>query len=406
MKQGEQHTMKEHLTIGKRSGRGMMALVAALVATTVVEAATVSWKVRITPAGGGSVVYQSSSPVKAGTLTTSGSLTFNLNAYVDLTFVAANGYRMVSVYKDTDNLTPWLDAAKHSRFGPVTHNHTIDVKFEQINPTGAFTLTFPATPPAGLASIYDITGRYLGTVPKLDIMPLGLSQTRAYDFAAAMDDSGKVDALGTVAGLSVLTGATLHATGKVATVKDVPVATVTVQGAGTCQSVPVSGSGSMVGPAVPVMVNGDEVLQGLGSYTGKVAGITVKAKKNIPVSVPVSIAANREWSMTVTFTEKTVTQGSKQVKLLTAKASLVRPDGDQIDFAERTVVYSPKTGCTLTFTKGIKHGTLVVDKTTSVTLTKMMLTLTGANWAVTGGDITYAFLGQKGKGKLVDFVDL
>jgi hypothetical protein len=51
----------------------------------------------------------------------------------------------------------------------------------------------------------------------------------------------------------------------------------------------------------------------------------------------------------------------------------------------------------------VVRGTGAVDKVSSVQLKKMVLVPQGLGWRVSGGDIAYAFLGQKGSGKLQDF---
>ena len=59
-----------------------MAL-AVLSTSGLVEAGTITWTVAITPKGGGTVVWRTSSPVASGTLTNSGTLKLDLNAWVE-----------------------------------------------------------------------------------------------------------------------------------------------------------------------------------------------------------------------------------------------------------------------------------------------------------------------------------
>jgi hypothetical protein len=367
------------------------------------QASTVKWSIKIAPSGGGQVNYTVSSPAQSGTLTASGKLEFNEGALIDLTFVPAEGYRISLVMKNLDNITGWLDGSNHYRFGPVSSPHVISVVYQLINPTGEVPLPFPADPPVGTAPVYDGTGHYSGKSPT--------KYEREYDFDVAMDESGKVEGMGTVEGITAneTPGNAILVAGKVKTVKNEPIATLSASGSGMYDGIEVAGKGSASGSLVEldeaVSTAADvPLLNGAGSYSGKKGGVPAKGK-NLPVAIPASPDASRAWSLLLSLEERQVTVRNKTATKLYAQADLLLPNGDTVRYAEREVKYTARSGFNLKFKGGQNLTANVPDKKSSVQIKKLLMRKEGAEWVVVDGQIAYAFLGQKGKGNLADFAE-
>jgi hypothetical protein len=370
-----------------------------------VEAATIQWQINITPKGCGTVAWHTSSPHVSGILSNSGPLTFNTNAYVDLTFTPRAGYQLGSVTKDAVVFTG-LDGSEHAQFGPVKNKHTFNAVFALICPTGSFPLTYPyrlATP------IIDVTTNLALGTNSVDI---------------AMDEAGKIMFEATTdRGLVPKGGGPLHGQlGSVTTVKDIPTLQLQSSFIGALNqgtsSVPVTASvaGTVKWNWKP---NGTETTTVTAALTTKykVAKYpTVQQKTNVTgiVSDDEILAQGKAWGMNLTIREATDAKGKSS---LLASAKLSKPNGAKTAFAEKTVTYTEKNGYTISFAKGnlcddawvpTTNGTTrkaVLDTKSTVTFTKLLFTGAPGAWAITNGTIGYSFLGQIGSGKAADFFD-
>ncbi len=366
-------------------------------ALATVASASISWNIKITPSGGGEVVWSTTSPPASGTLSASGKLTFNEGSTVHLTFNPKPGYKLVAVMKNAENWTAQLDGSRHYPFGPVSSPHTITAIFQAEVPVGTFGMGYP-TGSTNLPAMVDVTGHYEGVTPT--------RFNRAYSADVAMDEEGKLDVVGTLAGYSNTGGAALpHATGVVQSTSAGPV--VQVKGAfdGTRDGQAADGSGSASVPAKVVPVTGSATgISGTASYKAEIAGTPV-SDTNLPWQAPVTpsqaSSLKRNWGVTFKFTERV--SGGKSA--IYCQADLTQPNGDLVRFAERAVKYK---GAAAGYSVSFKGGTNITanrpaGKKTAVAVKSMTLSKTGSVWNVTGGTMTYSFLGQSGSGNVTDF---
>jgi len=372
--------------------------------------AGVTWKISITPSKSGEITWMTSSPQKSGILQASGSLSFDDGALVDLTFTPKPGYRLVAVYKNLDNWTSSLDANKHYQFGPVHNPHVIAAKFELITPTGAFDFSPPDILPEGVAAIFNGTGHYSGHVPA----DMPIVANKAFDADVAMDESGKLDIMpNSLEGYTPDTSATTAIVGALKTRDDKPEVTVSAKFKG--QFAGQSGEGSGVGtlsnidtqPANTLQA-GDPTLDssGTGSYKVKLknsdSGLKVNYRANdTAISAPVTTDATRAWSVHVVISQEPDAKGKP---ITYAQGTLTLPTGDNVAFAKRKVKYSATKGYKIAFSRGTNLTSDSVDKKTKLTLTNMLFDCAENTCELNDGQISYRFLGQKGKGKLSDFL--
>jgi len=378
------------------------------------QAAGVTWKIAMAPGKSGEIAWTTSSPQKSGVLQASGSLSFDDGSYVDLTFTPKPGYRLVSVYKNLDDWTSSLDANKHFRFGPVHSPHVIAAKFESITPTGAYDFSTPANLPEGVAAIFNGTGHYSGNVPA-DMVPADMPAVanKAFDADVAMDESGKFDIMpNSLEGYTPDTSANTSIVGALKTRNDKPEVTVSAKFKGQFEGQ--NGEGSGVGTlsnidtqSVNSLQAGDPTLDasGTGSYKVKLKDSDSGAKfsytdKDTAVSAPVATDATRDWSVHVVITQ----QDAKGKPVTYAQGTLTLPTGDKIDFPPRKVKYSTTKGYKIAFSRGTNLTSDSVDKKTKLTLTNMLFDCADNSCELNDGQISYQFLGQKGKGKLTDFI--
>jgi len=377
-----------------------------MLCTGSLTAATLTWSVVIIPTGGGTVDWTTSSPAASGTLTNSGSVKFNANSYVDLTFKAKPGFQLQSVYKNLESWINFLDQNNHFQFGPVGAAHTITVVFSKINPTGNFKLAFPD---GGATTIVDITGNYSGeTVPS----------RRGYNVDVAMDEAGKVSVMGVVDGIVPTGGGQLQgALGSITTAQDKPTAQFTGSFTGTKDGVASTASGSVSGPVdLHPASGGNSTASGLASGTAKVGTVPYSVKAtttNFPVTASQAANLSKAWDLTMTLRE--MTDPRTGTNWLVASSVLTLPSHDQTAFGEKTVPYVVGRGYSVAFSSGTKLDAAgnplldpvthkpVVDTKSSVTITNMNITGTQGHWIVTGGTINYKFLGQTGKGDVMNF---
>lgn len=378
----------------------LLALVCAAVLVPSGPSLALDWSITITPKGSGQIDWATSSPVASGTLDASGTLTFDAGAFLDLTFRPVPGHQLVSVFKNADDWTFFLDGNKHFQFGPVSNAHKIVATYAVISPTGTFQFPFPVGHPS-LTAIASLTGNYTGTMP-------GPFTSRVYDLDVAMDEAGKLVVLGTVAGVVPAPGAgPVGGTGAVKTVDGTPTMQLKTNFEGTLDSVPATAKSSGHAALDVVNVGGGSLgLQGTHSYKATLGGVPF-AEKNAPahtVFAPASVDnVAKAWTIALHFTQRTDPKGKPYIG---ANAELVLPDGDTIVFAERKTKYTTAKGYSLS----LKNGTNVtvvppaVAKKVKIKIKTMTLVPAGLGWQPTGGTIQYQFLGQKGLANLVDFL--
>jgi hypothetical protein len=382
----------------------------------VAQAADVTWTIVIAPAASGKVLAVTDKPAATKTLAKSGQIAFAKGALVDLTFTPNQNYKLESVYKNLENWTNALDVNKHARFGPVEKNHLIVAKFAIINPQGDFGLQYPDDPPEGVAPVYDATGHYEGKIPFTETPGNPLTKPRAFNVDVAMDETGKLDVqVNSVDGL-VSDPANQPLTAKLTTFEGSPRISATTHGKGTLDGTALSASASgtvtdlKLTPTAPGLTAQAEqqnvTVEGLRKYRATVAfgelkPITV-VKKDGPFTMPdTSAEVSREWGITVNLQERL---DAKNRRKLYAGALLTLPNQRQLQFAERPVKYSAKNGFTLKLIKGVRDD-LSIDKRTRVTVKNMQFSCSAdGSCDVSGGTLSYAFLGQKGKGEIADFL--
>lgn len=374
------------------------------------QSAEIKWNIAISPGGSGEVSWSTSDPSKSGVLSSSGSLTFNEGAYVDLTFTPKDGYRLATVLKNGEEWTPYLDSNKHFQFGPVQNPHVISAKFELVTPTGSYDFNTPEILPAGVAAIFNGTGHYSGIVPA----DLPIVANKAFDADVAMDESGKLDIMpNSLEGYTPDTSADSSLVGMLKTQNDKPQVTVSAKFKGEFEGE--HGEGSGVGTlsnieTIPesTMKTSEQVLDssGDGSYSVKLksndSGEKVSYKeKSVAVSAPVTTDVTRDWSLNVLIFQEPSPKGKSTTY---AQGTLTLPTGDQIAFAKRAVKYSKTKGYKINFTGGKNLTSNSVDKKTKLTITNMLFDCNNNSCELNDGLIAYAFLGQKGKAKLSDFL--
>lgn len=376
-------------------------------ALTEANAATVKWSVIITPTGGGSVVWATSSPAKSGTLLKSGTLQFDAGAYVDLTFRAQSGFQLTALRKNADDILGWLDTNQHTRFGPVGGPHIIVAVFSVINPTGDFALNFPV---GKATEVVDITGNYTGTTPNFG--------NRAYNADVAMDESGKLTAMGTMAGVVPEGGGPINASvGSIKTLNDTPSAQLKAGFSGTVDGNKTSASGAASGPLTLSSAGGGNFkLNGVASGRSTINGtrdVSGPSSGDFPVTAAQAAKTKKTWKLDLKFREVVGLTGRKTVY---ASSILTLPNGDKTSFKERKLAFSPKNGYSTAFSAGTKldtggnpildprTGKPVIDRKSRVQIVKMRMVGTPGHWIVTDGLLRYRFLGQKGKGNPKDFI--
>jgi hypothetical protein len=387
--------------IGK-TAIALAALVFCLAAEA--SAATLTWTITISPSGGGTVEWKTSSPSASGTLTASGSITFDVNAMIDLTFKPSTGNTLTYLDK---NGTPWLsmlDSNNHYQFGPATSTHTITAVFSGGGggtgsaPTGTFSFAFPQGT-TSLSPVFDVTGRYTGVSPS--------ANKRDYNIDLTMDEFGKLSAMGTVKGLASADGGSQISAqvGAVKTVDGQPTAMLKGKFAGTRDGAETQFSGGAEGLVQPRAITGGATgLSGTSTYKGKVGGVPF-GDSNVAVQFPMDTTQvsniTKAWTIQINIASQMV-KGKEQ---LTATGLLTLPNGERISFPAKKTKYSATKGYSLSFKKGTNLTRGAADKGSSVTIKSMTMSKSSTGtWTVTGGLIYYKFLGQSGSGDLVNFL--
>ena len=378
---------------------------------------TVTWSIKMTPAGGGVVLWASDSPDSSGALTASGKLTFEKGAYIKLTFQANKGYTLQKVLKGGTDITTQLDFGNTGFFGPVGDNDSFVAVFSggagsgggtPTAPTGTFPITFPSGTTV-LVPVFDISGTYSGISPT--------KAKRAYNLDVAVDEFGKVSAMGTIQGLATTKEAsvtralesrsstTLSAqVGSLSTVAGKPMANFAGKFSGARDGAATSCNWSVTGPAQPVSLGTVTGLEGTVAYKAKINNVAYQ-NTNLPVQLPLPPAQltnlHKAWGIQLNLQSQTV----KNKSVVTASAVLTLPFGEHISFSPKPAKYSTK-GYSLSFKHGMNVSVTPVatDKASSITITGMTLVKSGTKWTITGGTMAYKFLGQSGTGDLASFV--
>ena len=366
------------------------------------------WKISIKPKGGGSVAYNISSPAQSGTLQESESLKLANGANIDLTFIPSNGYKISMILKNGTDIVSWLDASNHFQFGPVDNSHLILAIFEPLVPTGNYHMTFPSNPPSDMAPIADITGNYTGTV-----------RERAYDVDVAVDEDGKSMAMGTVAGLaSNETGQELVGTGSMKTFDNTPQVKSKTKFNGTLDNNPIKGAGTFIVPVklyegTPENTNLDlgadkqYFVEGTLSYSVVKDSIKfhdklVPVKKVVSTEDVTKLQNGQQWALSLNITEELIST-KKNKKAVFVQAVLQLPN-NIITFDKVKVNYKPEKGMSFSLKKGTNADGMI-DKKTKLKIKNLTMELqTDETWKITGGNVKYKILNQKGEGSILNFM--
>ncbi len=400
------------------------ALLVLLVTGSSALAQSISWSVNILPPGSSVITWSTTSPVANGTLTKSGKITFNSLSNIDFHFAANPGYQLIHVLKNAEDEIVWVNShGGNDSFGPVKKAHTITVICEQLNPTGNFTGTY--TDAKNLTAIADVTGNYNGTTTIKNT-------SRTYNADVAMDDSGKLSAMGTATGIANKDGGPLvsGSAGSVKTVDDKPYADLKGSFKGSVDGKPATTSGAASGDLVFETSDPQTQLAGTASGSAVVDGKKSTAKPtagNLNVPAADVFKLKKSWGLTLSIVEVPAT--AKVKKHVTASGVLRLTSGESSKFLPKKVTYSKKTGYLVSFASGQKLDTLgnpvyvknpktgankldskgnpisVIDKKSTVKISKMLLNRSDSAWVPASGLMEYKFLGQKGKGDLASFLD-
>ncbi len=295
------------------------------------------------------------------------------------------------------------------------------------SPIGEFGFDAPADPPSGppqITPMVFLNGPY--NDPFYDLQ--ATSGVQGASTFMTMDASGKVTAVSSVPGfVDKKEGTSVTRTLFVRTVNGLPVLTANAKAGGMFDD----------GTA-------DAPTQGSGKVTAPLAGQTDAPQGNmLPVTVMTSFSGKRDknadkdpvqmdtleldvnqlggiiekdWRMNLLISERTDTKGKK---FYVADLFFDNPNGTQTRFAERTVVYSPTNGYTISFSKGLlfdgngtpirdTRGKQIVDKDSSIKFDKLLFkkdfdTNNVPFWTPAAGGVFYKFLGQSGFGQVFNF---
>jgi len=230
---------------------------------------------------------------------------------------------------------------------------------------------------------------------------------------ASMDEAGKLDVVARADGVVNKDGSQeLDAGGSVKSVGSEPMVEGKASASGTVDGEPARGGGS-----VSFGVQVDEgLVQGTARGTGVVAGEKSTVK---PAPVDVAVTPEEEsqiksdWTFDVNI-ERTL--DAKGAEVVLASATLQLPNGDRTAFAARKVKYNTRKGYVIPFGLGTKidaegnplldpKGKPLKDKKSRMTLKSLVFTEAGENWEVSGGEVEFRFLGQKGTWGVQDFLN-
>jgi len=372
------------------------------------SAHAVTWTINI-PVKGGDVGVQTTSPSQAKSLTSSAKVTFLPGSDVEIIVQPNPGFVLVQALMDGTPIMfrPGNDAL----FTTVYQDSTIEIDFAGSGssvPTGKFSFSFPSGNTT-LVPVFDVTGNYKGITPSI--------YKRAYDLDVAMDEFGKVQCMGTIAGYAQAVTAKQLAragtfstqlsgqVGSVKTVNKVATGLFKTTFTGQRDGSDAAFSGTITGPLAPAALSGGGTgLSGTGTFKGKLGDVPYD-DKNMPVQVPLDSSSNgnlkKAWTIALTIQQKQV----KGKSMIVASALLTLPNGTVISFPEHSAKYSSTKGYSLSLKQGT-NTTLVpnaTDKATSVSIKGLLFMQTQSGFVVAGGTIAYKFLGQQGSGNLAEF---
>jgi hypothetical protein len=380
-----------------------------LTGLTAAFASDVVWSLRVIPADAGLIVWSHNLPSGSGSTHRAASVRFSSGALLDLTFSSHPGYKLVSVRKNTEEIIHWLDANSHYRFGPVGNPHSIVAVFAVDAPTGTFSGVYQEG--EGLSPVVDMTGNYAGAVPNSDI-------PRNYNVDVAMDESGKVVAMGIVTGLrNAGGGMDLGGTaGSVRSVQGEPRASLKGSFTGTLDGKPVRSSGSASGPAQPQGPSANPSLEGVAAGTSVLDQQRHVARPATGgVSLPPAHAGQfrKGWGFTVQFAEKVDSRGRTYLE----STGLLRlANGGWRYFAPKKVRYSVARGYIVNYSPAYvlddnldlvldARGRPVRDRRCKLGLRQFQLNKVSGQWQPVDGTLRYQFQGQKGEGPAANFFD-
>ena len=298
------------------------------------------------------------------------------------------------------------------------------------SPVGTFTFDTPPVPPAAPYPITEmayLAGSYVNSPTVYFGATVDL----------AMDESGKVLAMGVLPGFRTKKDAKAGATTDsdnartmyVRTRAGEPVLTANATASGeynddgdpTTPDAKTQGSGQAdidLGAFPPFTDPYSQVVPVMASFKGSLDTEKDKEKPTMTFlyldPAQVRALAQKDWDMTLTISQKLSSRGSP---FYVAALRLFKPDGTQIQFPEQHVTYSSRFGYTIPFSNGTVYngtqpvldarGKPVKDPTTNVTFNnlsfKKQFNGTTPFFTPASGVIDYAFLGQKGFGQAFAF---
>lgn len=270
-----------------------------------------------------------------------------------------------------------------------------------IIPTGIFGFGFPVNNPL-LTPIVSIAGNYHGTVTS-DV-------TRKYNIDVAQDGAGRLSYMGTMDGVQGSNGNSVIGgnLGAVQTVNGKPTAQLNGSFNGTRDGLNVSATGTATGPLELVdLGGGTKGAVGTGSYSSDIGGMHFSGN-NLPIRITAPPGSEdnlrKSWSVELNIRKKHEREHGRQLVLVSAHLKL--PNGEIIEFGEKTANYNDRRGYSLSFKNGMNmaFNPPKKDKNSSIAIDNLIFAPNGALWKPAGGVITYEFLGQKGSANILDFV--
>jgi hypothetical protein len=363
-----------------------------------------NFTVKITIAGKGSVKltpFVGTVPGETQTFLESGKTIVQQGSGVFVQFIPSPGYKVGSASDNGEAIRPRGTTPGSASYSFVIgEDHELAVKFIIDSPTGSFPLAFKDG--AGIP-IVDITGNYTGILPK---------KKNPYTMDVAMDDSGKVDAMGSVTGFVNDEGENkVEGSGAVKTKNGTPTTKGRAATSGMLDGVAVSGSGeSKIPVEITTGMQGPQVEDVVVTGSGKEGDKRFSDSQTVVIPAqPANLDKN--FGIALTLAEETNDNGKP---IILASAILTLPNGERTKFAEKKAVYSLKNGYSINFLNGVKidtngdpipntKGKPTIDRKSTVAISKMLLERSNGSWVPTEGLLKYKFLGQKGQGDVVNF---
>lgn len=361
-----------------------------LLVASAAQAADFSWNFTIKPAEAVYLGIQVGEEYKP--ITHSQIVTVPSGSNVQIEFYPLNGHSIQKVTENGKDITSRIQP--RLSYTNVNAARTFVVTLiPGAAPTGAFDFSFPENLPAGVAPIYFLAGHYQGVWPNLP--------DRTYSYDVAMDESGKLDVENLdIEGVAFEPGAVTIG-GKVATVNNQPILSLSGKVNVLVDGAPFSAKGTANATIQPHDIgDGLQGLEGNMNVSGKLDGSAFK-KKTLEMTLPTADTVTRDWSLHLDIAKKPDAKGRERIY---ASAQLDLPSGERVAFAERLVKYSQKKGYNILFINGTNQTQNRKDKKTRLEIKKMLFTGDVTNPTLSSGQLSYAFLGQKGKGDITAFL--